>query len=89
MAGAQKLNGLQSMEALDAALLEAHACEDHAMLVSLYRSAGDIREQQGDVDAACFYYTHAYVFALETGDPAAKPLLDRLVAHGRDAYPPN
>ena len=72
---------------LDAALLAAHEAGDHAGLVRLYRQAGEEREAAGDIDAACFYYTHAYVFALESGDEAAGGLLDRLVKHGRDARP--
>jgi hypothetical protein len=79
----------RQLQALEAALLDAHGNGDHKALVSLYRQAGEIREGEGDIEAACFYYTHAYVFALETGDAAAKSLLDMLVSHGRDAYPSN
>ena len=72
---------------LDASLLAAHEAGDHAALVRLYRQAGEEREEAGDIDAACFYYTHAYVFALESGHEAASELLGRLVRHGRDAKP--
>ena len=72
---------------LDAALITAHEAGDHAALVWLYRQAGEEREEAGDIDAACFYYTHAYVFALESGHVAASELLTRLVRHGRDAKP--
>lgn len=61
-------------------LLDAHARDDRAALVRLYTAAAD---QTSDVDAACFYLTHAYVFALDCGDPSAPALHARLVAQGR------
>jgi hypothetical protein len=36
------------------------------------------------VDAACFYLTHAYVFALSAGATEAGALHARLLAHGRE-----
>ena len=72
-------------QALDRDLLAAHAADDAGSLVLLYRQAGAAREQAGDIDAACFFYTHAYVFALESGHAAASELLDVLVRYGRDA----
>ena len=69
----------------DAALLAAHAAGDHATVIRLYTAQGDAEEARGDVDAACFYLTHAYVFALHAGSPTAKALNERLVAHGREA----
>jgi len=67
---------------LDAALLAAHAAEDRAALVTLYTQAADAATE---MDAACFYLTHAYIFALEQGDPRAEALHARLKAHGREA----
>lgn len=67
---------------LHEALLEAHARADRAGLVDLYARAAD---RQNDVDAAYFFLTHAYVFALETGHPAATALHGRLKARGREA----
>ena len=61
-------------------LLAAHARDDLAALVALYTEAAD---QAPDTDAACFFLTHAYVFALEQGDPASDALFHRLKAHGR------
>lgn len=61
-------------------LLDAHARDDRAALVGLYTEAAG---QAGDADAACFYLTHAYIFALEMGDPAVGALRDRLKQHGR------
>lgn len=69
----------------DAALLAAHAAGDHATLIQLYTAEADSREAAGDVDAACFYLTHAYVFALHAGAAQAHDLNRRLVTHGREA----
>ena len=52
---------------LDAALLQAHAASDTPLLSRLYTEAADRAEAEGKTDAACFYLTHAYVFALEAG----------------------
>ena len=70
--------------ALDAALLAAHADDDRRALVTLYAKAADIAGENGDRDAMCFYLTHAYVFALETGAPEADRLHARLKAEGRE-----
>lgn len=71
------------MSALDARLRAAHAAHDHLALVDLYREAA---ETANDSDAAGFYLTHAYVFALELNHPAAADLRDRLVTQGREAF---
>ena len=69
---------------LDGALLDAHSRDDCEALISLYEQAGMAHEQIGDESAACFYFTHAYVFALEQGAPQADHLKARLVEYGRD-----
>jgi len=69
------------VKSLDSQLLEAHDANDTAALVSLYMQAADDTD---DINAACFYLTHAYVFALERGDKAADALRERLAAHGRE-----
>lgn len=68
------------MIALQDRLLDAHARDDRAALVALYTAAADAAP---DLDAACFYLTHAYIYALEKGDPAAEQLYHRLKAHQR------
>ena len=73
-------------EDLDPALLKAHEDKDNAELVRLYTLAGDQAEAAGNIDAACFYLTHAFVFALEAGLPKAKELNRRLAERGR-AHP--
>jgi hypothetical protein len=70
--------------ALDAQLLAAHAAGDERALAPLYARAADAAEAAGEVDAACFFLTHAYVFALATGAPEAGALHARLLAHGRE-----
>ena len=69
------------MSTLDAEVIAAHASNDTTRLVKLYTQAA---EETGDVNAACFFLTHAYVFALELGHPDAITLRARLVKHGRE-----
>lgn len=65
---------------LDDRLLTAHATGDLRALVVLYAEAADAAN---DFDAACFYLTQAYIFALDTGDAAAGALAARLREAGR------
>ena len=65
---------------LHARLLSAHDAGDRGALITGYTTAADT---QTDVDAACFFLTHAYVFALEAGDTRAETLHARLAAEGR------
>ena len=69
------------MSDLDARLLAAHAAGDRRALVALYTEAAGAT---ADPAAAAFYLTHAYVWALDTGDDAAPALRARLVAEGRE-----
>lgn len=68
---------------LDRLLLDAHDRNDHADLIRCYTIAADEHEAMQDIDAACFYLTHAFIFALESGAPEADALNQRLVAYGR------
>lgn len=68
------------MTPLQDRLLDAHARDDRAALVGLYTEAADAAP---DLNAACFYLTHAYIYALEKGDPAAEQLYRRLKVQGR------
>ena len=68
------------MTSLQDWLLDAHDRDDRRGLVALYREAADSTD---DIDAACFYLTHAYIYALEMGDPAQDQIYLRLKAHGR------
>lgn len=73
-----------STQDLDKALLLAHQNGDRAGLISLYAQAADDREEMGDIDAACFYLTHAFVFALQEGAPEQDELNRRLWEYGRE-----
>lgn len=68
------------MTGLHDRLLAAHAEGDGPALIRLYAEAADA---EPDLDAACFFLTHAYVHALEQGDGQAARLHARLAAHGR------
>ncbi len=68
------------MSSLDDKLLAAHDAGDDWALVGLYTMAAD---QVNDIDAACFFLTQAYIFALEQDHPAQVPLHERLLQHGR------
>ena len=71
--------------ALQQAMLEAHNANDVAELAALYQRAGVQREAAGDIDAACFFYTHAYVYALDSGeDGIAAEARGQLKLHGRE-----
>lgn len=50
-------------------------------LVGLYTQAADAAN---DLEATCFYLTHAYIFALEQNHPDTLALRDRLKANGRE-----
>lgn len=72
---------------LESRLLAAHSAQDSRALIQLYTEAADARESQGDIDAMCFYLTHAFVFALELGAPERHRLQQRLWEHGREVEP--
>lgn len=69
------------MTTLNGALLAAHDAHDSDALVALYTQAAD---EAQDIDAACFFLTHAYVYALERGHRDTETLRARLVAQGRE-----
>ena len=64
-------------------MLQAHAGQDLTSLITLYSKAGKRMETRGDTDAACFYLTHAYVYALELDAPELPELQTQLAAYGR------
>lgn len=68
---------------LDTRLLAAHAEEDGTALIALYAEAAEAARANGDTGRAAFYLTHAWIFALEAGDPRAREYHCRLVAAGR------
>jgi hypothetical protein len=72
-------------DALDAALLAAHARGDRDALIGLYAQAADGAEAAGHADAAWFFRTQAYVFALDRGIRARPRFTALLTAAGREA----
>lgn len=72
-------------EALESDLLQAHARRDHATLCQLYLSAAEARLAAGEQDAAAFFFTQAYVIALDGGgEEVARAAHSRLMQLGRD-----
>ncbi len=69
------------IEDLNARMIDAHEARDLGALIQLYTQAA---EAVNDPNAACFYLTHAYVFALEAGATEARDLHARLKAQGRE-----
>ena len=69
---------------LEAEVMTAHARGATADLARIYREAALAREAGGDVEAACFLFTHAYVFALEAGLPEQDDIARRLEHYGRE-----
>ena len=59
------------LTALDRALIEAHAAHDTARMAALYHEAAQAFDDEGAVEAAAFYLTHAYVLSLDCGDDPA------------------
>ncbi len=68
------------MADLDTRLLAAHAAGDGTALVRLYTEAADLTS---DPEAAAFYLTHAWIWALDTGAPDAEALRHRLATANR------
>ena len=62
-------------------LLVAHEQGDLEGLTTLYAQAADAAD---DLNALCFFLTHAYVCALDAGDSRADGLRARLVEYGRE-----
>jgi hypothetical protein len=72
-------------DSLHKQILRCHGRGEFDQLAGLYRQAGDLAHTEGRVDEACFHYTTAYVFALDSGDEAlARHLHKKLVGFGRE-----
>ncbi len=74
-------------DGLERQLLEAHGRDDPKELSALYAEVADLKEAEGDIEATCFYLTHAFVFALQAGDDTALALQERLWRFGREVRP--
>lgn len=71
------------MTSLDNRLLAAHAASDTGALIALYTEAADTAAVARN--AAGFYLTQAYIYALELDHSDAATLRARLVAMGRES----
>ena len=74
---------MNQADRLNSALIQAHRFNNIEALACLYTDAADAEEQNGNVDAACFYLTQALVYALQAGLDEDTALRARLQAHGR------
>ncbi len=74
----------QSEADLDRALLAAHAEVDKVALMRLYADAAERRARAGFGHAARYFWTQAYVWALDAGCPEAQDLHRRLVLLGSE-----
>lgn len=68
---------------LETQLLAAHASGDAAAMAALYEQAASRMEHKGDEASAAFYYTQAYIFALDAGSAQAIHLESWLRARNR------
>lgn len=71
------------LDRIDTAVIAAHDAGDGAGLARLYGEAADGFSRQGDIDTACFFYTQAYVYALEQGMSEAERYAAVLKKNGR------
>ncbi|MEL7542264.1 MAG: hypothetical protein AAGJ70_00660 [Pseudomonadota bacterium] len=72
--------------ALEHAILDAHIGSDLPRLADGYRKGGNHAFASGEIDAGCFLFTQAYVYALKAGLPDfAEELRAVLMHHGREA----
>ena len=77
------------MEKVDSSTLEkqilaAHGSNDGYRLAELYAQGAEIKRKAGELDAAGFLLTQAFVFALESDHPNSDMLRAKLVADGRE-----
>lgn len=69
---------------LDGLILDAHARDQRDRLAALYEEAGERTVAAGRTDAACFFWTQAWIFALDAGDGAVADRVERrLTDHDR------
>jgi len=60
----------RAIAALDEQIQANHRRGDIPALARDYAAAGDLFTRTGRIDAACFYWTQAWILALDAGDAA-------------------
>ena len=74
----------QVFDQLEAAIQADHLAKNSAGLAETYAKGAALYEHQGEIDAACFFWTQAYVLALDAGaDRLARTMYSKLDARGR------
>lgn len=74
----------QIYDRLEAAIQTDHRCGNKAGLADSYAEGAALYERQGEIDAACYFWTQAYVMALDAGvDELASAMHGKLSAHRR------
>jgi hypothetical protein len=74
----------QVFDEIEAAIQRHHAAGRLEALAASYARGAALYESQGEVDAACFFWTQAYVFALDAGvGPLADAMRAKLASFGR------
>ena len=74
----------QIYDDLNAAIKKAHDAGRFDNLAAHYARGAALYEGQGETDAACFFWTQAYILALDAGvEPLADAMLAKLNAFGR------
>lgn len=74
----------QIFDRLEVAIQVDHQAQNEAGLAKTYAEGAAMYERQGEIDAACFFWTQAYVLALDAGaDRLATTMHQKLDAHGR------
>jgi len=76
--------GKADRNCLEKRILAAHGLNDGFRLAELYAQGAEIKREAGELDAAGFLLTQAFVFALESGHPMAEILRAKLVADDRE-----
>ena len=66
------------------AFAEALTKGDYGVVIALYCDEARAKMASGDIDAGCFYLTHAYVYALEADAAEVEDIRAELVKYGRE-----
>ncbi len=74
----------QVFEQLEAAIRAHHLSNNSASLAETYAKGAALYECQGEIDAACFFWTQAYILALDAGaDQLATAMFSELEKRDR------